>query len=1126
MSRHLHTAPTLAGAEAAAFEQAAAAAGSQPASVLYLAPSDRPHQQVRDRWETLGAPIQLQLSDFDSIVADALEQQFYETRERGLSAEQRQRLVEAAVDNLDDPTHPLATNGDAASADACSQAEDLLSLLEFAGLTTPAAIQDDDRLQAVSSNIRDALTTLSGAFDQRRGTFTTGSTEKTLRSERYQRVLDAPAALAETLSTVDVVVLGPFSIFSPLEASLIDAIADCVDTVHAVLPLAGIGDEVGLESEATLAGIDRGAERAWQRYATLGFTVASTADTSTPGADLASHLYRFTPAATVDTASLAAAGVEWHTYPTPAHEIRGTARELRAELDDGRDADRIGVVVPGLAERQRELFETFEQYRIPVQLTEETTVANTEVGAVLDHALRIGTGDGRVQDLLRLIDNPLVDPAWPGPELTASDLLHLSDRVEVTRLDALADLLTDQPQAADVIAAVEWIVKQCQTLADTPSTDTRSALAETLTAFGVLDVQAATTWTLADTQSRNSWAQDRESAALRALDRMATSLQDSAALDDRVVGDRLSRALASTTVEATLGDRAGVTVVTPGEVLQHEFDVVAALGLTQDAFPGQPTRLAFTREINDAHEDFEPTDPTRQARHGLGLLPAQVDRLLFSHPAQTADGDETVVADLLAELQRICTDDLRPSKRTDDTHPPRCREDIQRSAAGVLAHSQTTTDADQPTPDAVANQLAAADVFTDATGEPATRLQAGVACAVARQTPETTEYDGWLSSETVAQFTDTDAPLSPSRIDTYATCGFKFYAEHLLDFSPPDNHTLESDARATGQFVHEVLARFFQSLQSTHGEPITIEDPDPYHGALYEAAQTELTKPYISQHDSAFQDGLLTRLLAGLDPEDTTNEYDGPPRYRGLFVRVLEAIAKEHDQVTTRPALFEAAIGVDAYDGEATTHLRDRPVELIEGMDVRGKVDRVDVVPGTQPREFVAVDYKTGSSPTIDKVREGASFQLPLYLRLLEATLNDHTGDEWTPIGAVYYDLDIPGDAGLQNTPLTTTDQAVWHQHDGKPLLRISEDQLFDDEDAFHEFLFEETDRRLTQLAEGLEDGVFHPTLLEADDANCEHCDYAQMCAVRHHHRHDRLTNHGRDAAYVPDYAQPSEDTQ
>lgn len=1131
MSRHLHIASALSAAEAAAFERAERVAGSQPASVLYLAPSERPRRDVRDRWDGIGPPIRLRISDFDTVVADALERHCYETRTHGLSAEQRQRLVEAAVDDLDAATHPLGTTADAASADACSQAEDLLSLLEFAGLSTPATIRDDDRLQHVSPTIRDALTALSGAFDQRRGTFTNGNDRKTQRSERYQRVIDTPAALAEVLDSVDVVVLGSFSFFSPLEAGLIDAIAARVEEVHAVLPLAA-GHDPQLDVATELSGINRGAERAWNRYADLGFTPTVHAETPESGAAVAHQLYRFTPSDSVSPAALANAGVEWHAYPTPAHELRGAARELRAELDGDRTPDEIGVVVPGLADRRRELFETFQQYRLPVRVTEETALSNTELGTALEHALRIGAGDGRVQDLLRVIDNPLVDPDWPDSAVTASDVRRAADRVEATRLDVLTELLDERNGTADVTDTIDWLVRACQRLTDAPSTDAEPTIADALTALGVLDASAANSWTLADTPERRTWVHDREAAALNTLHRVATSLAESASLDDRTLGERLPRALNSTTVEATIGAQEGVTVVAPGDVLHHEFDVVIAVGLTQDAVPGQPRRLAFTREVNDAHADFEPTNPGRQARHGLGLLPAQVDRLVLSHPAQTADGEETVVADFLAELQRICTEDLTPAKRTDDTHPPRCREDVQRQTAAVLDHATApesgdgTTPAETgggTTPSAVASRLAASGILDAAPGDPATRLRSGVECAVARQCPETTPYDGWLSTQTVEQFAATSEPLSPSRIDTYATCGFKFYADYLLDYSPPDEHTLEADARATGRFVHEVLARFFQSLQSTHGEPITIDDPDYYHDALYDAAQAELSKPYVRRHDTVFHDGWLTRLLAGLNPSHTDNDYAGPPGYRGLFVRALEAIAGEHDQVTSRPALFEAAIGVDADDGEATTLLADDPIELVDGVHVRGKVDRVDVVPETDPREFVAIDYKTGSSPSTEEIRQGASFQLPLYLRLLDATLDDDT--EWTPIGAAYYDLDVPGSAGLQTSPLTTTDQAVWHQNGGKPLLRYSTDTLFDDDDAFHQFLFDETDRRLSRLADSIDAGIFHPTLLDADDANCEHCDYAHVCDVRHHKRHDRLDEHGREAAYVPAYAHPTEDS-
>ncbi|WP_232685671.1 PD-(D/E)XK nuclease family protein [Halobacterium zhouii] len=1122
MSRDLHIAPALPTAEEAAFERAAAAADRRPASVLYLAPSDRPASDVRDRWESIGAPIQLQLSDFDRVVADVLEQKFYTTRARGLSGDQRQRLVEHAVDGLTGATHPLATTADAASSEACSQAEDLLSLLEFAGLTTADAIQADDRLASISSATRDALASLSRSFDQHRGVFNSAGEPQTLRSERYQRVINAPNALAETLDPVDVVVLGPFTYFSPLEADLIDAIAECVDTVHAVLPLAGARTDVALDAADELSGIDRGAQRAWQRYDDLGFT-ATVTDARTPGASLARQLYRFTPDDAVSRSQLAAAGVDWHTYPTPTHEIRGVAREVRGELADGQAATEIGVVVPGLPERQQELFETFREYGVPARLSDETALAETEVGAAVEHALRLGSDTARVEDVLRVIDNPLVEPAWPDRELAANDVVQLVDRVEVTNLDAVQDLLATRSTAAEVTDAIEWLRSVCRELAAASTANSVSALADALTTLGVIDESATDSWSLAATIDRQSWIDDRETAALQTLNTVATSLEDSASLGDARLDERMPRAMVTATVDAALGSRDGVTLVTPGSVLQHDFEMVVALGLTQAAFPSRPRRLAFTRELNDAHPDFEPTDPAQQARYALALLPTQVETVVYTHPSQTRDGDDTVVADFLAELQRVCIDDFEPTKKDDDSHPPRCREDLQRTAGSALVHATTTgTAGDEPTD--IAAALADSDCFAAAPGEPATRLQSGVACGVARQSPATTEYDGWLSAETVDQFEAAAAPLSPSRIDTYAKCGFKFYADYLLDYGSPDEHTREADARTAGQFVHEVLARFFRSLQSREGEPITIEDPDAHHGALYDAVETELEKPYVRHHDSTFHDGWLTRLLAGLTPTHTENEHAGPPGYRGLFVRVLEQIASEHDQVTMRPAFFEAGIGVTHGDDEATTRLTEDPVELVDGVHVRGKIDRVDVVPGTQPTEFVAVDYKTGSSPSIDEVKGGISFQLPLYLRLLDAAADD--ADEWDPIGAVYYDLDSPSSAGLQKSPLTTTDRAVWHQNGGEPLLRFGTDSLFDSPAAFQEFLYEDTDDRLTQLTESLTSGVFHPTLLDADTANCEHCEYAHVCDVRHHHRHDRLDEHGREAAYIPAYAQPTEDAQ
>jgi ATP-dependent helicase/nuclease subunit B len=385
------------------------------------------------------------------------------------------------------------------------------------------------------------------------------------------------------------------------------------------------------------------------------------------------------------------------------------------------------------------------------------------------------------------------------------------------------------------------------------------------------------------------------------------------------------------------------------------------------------------------------------------------------------------------------------------------------------------------------------------------------------------------------------------------TCGFKFYARTVLGFEEPDSAPLELDALDSGRLVHNVLARFIRSLQSDPGDPVTVGVSQEYHTAMYEAAVTEIERPYVQSHDTAFHDGWLQRLFAGLEPAGT-NEYDGPDGYDGLLVRTLRSLDDETNHFTTRPAYVEADIGVEAdgpLDGPtAATGRDDDPVTLVadEAVDLipdasfrfRGKVDRVDMVPDTAPTQVTAIDYKTGSYPSVSDIREGVSFQLPLYLRLLENALDDVDA-----IGAAYYDLDIPTSAGVSKSPFTSRLYTSYgggaplqrqrttglfdyhHQPDSEPAesLDTSSGESVSDldpDDRFYDFLHETLDDRLTTITTAMTEGVYHPTLLGADEAKCDHCAYADVCDVRHHQRVDRAENHSLETAYVPDAVRPS----
>jgi len=77
---------------------------------------------------------------------------------------------------------------------------------------------------------------------------------------------------------------------------------------------------------------------------------------------------------------------------------------------------------------------------------------------------------------------------------------------------------------------------------------------------------------------------------------------------------------------------------------------------------------------------------------------------------------------------------------------------------------------------------------------------------------------------------------------------------------------------------------------------------------------------------------------------------------------------------------------------------------------------------------------------------------------------------------------------------------------------------IFQTTDAFRRFVEQETPRRLGRLADGITEGRFQPTLVDAGTAGCRYCGYADVCDVRHHRRRDVVDwvdddGHG---AYVP----------
>jgi ATP-dependent helicase/nuclease subunit B len=580
--------------------------------------------------------------------------------------------------------------------------------------------------------------------------------------------------------------------------------------------------------------------------------------------------------------------------------------------------------------------------------------------------------------------------------------------------------------------------------------------------------------------------------------------------------ERLERALSGVTLETTGGREEGhVRVCGLDDVAAQDVTHAYLLGLTTGQFPSTPERLAYFRPINEAHEDFEQADVQQRARYHVGLLLASDASLTLSVPRRDLEGDPLVEADVVTELRRVTGLDPEPVGL--DDVPPGTSTDVQRSLARTVAHDGTDD------PAAVVDRAADSGAFD---GGPAARLRAGTACAAARASPQLTPYDGQLSAETVAALHGPAVrePYSPSRLETYATCGFRYYASRVLGMEEPEEIGLEPDARARGGFVHAVLERYYAGLQSAPGEPVEpVGDRGARETHLLDVALSCLDERF-DDDPTAFQRRWLVAVLAGLNgPAD--NPYHGGDRFgtpeRGLLVRFLDHEFDEVSKATARPAWLEARIG-DRWGDESST--REAPVVVSTPagpVPLHGIVDRVDAVSGTEPTQLVVRDYKTGGTPSEADTLGGVALQLPLYALLAEGAL-----DDVETVGGTYYQVKPPTTVSGRQGLVGSQEHASYYG-DGAdeidtPLLR-SRYPTFETHAAFRRFVETETPARLGRLAGALSAGRFQPTLLDADDAGCRHCGYRDVCDVRHHRRRDVLAAVDAGAVAGPGEAESSD---
>jgi RecB family exonuclease len=270
----------------------------------------------------------------------------------------------------------------------------------------------------------------------------------------------------------------------------------------------------------------------------------------------------------------------------------------------------------------------------------------------------------------------------------------------------------------------------------------------------------------------------------------------------------------------------------------------------------------------------------------------------------------------------------------------------------------------------------------------------GLRAARARAESRFTEYDGVVGPRP-GLLPRPDRPLSPSRIEAWAQCPFRYLLANILGLrareTPEELFTI--DPRTRGSLVHKVLEDFVQEV------PARTSPSEPWTDAERARAR-QIAEGLCDAAEAAGQTGrpLLWQLERARILREVSRTLDADERiraHRGLVPFDTEIdFGKDPDD--PMPAL--------------TLDLGDATVTF------RGQIDRIDVSP--DPDGTVAVyDYKTGSTKGYDKLDEdpvaaGTKLQLAIYALAVEQAFPGR------PIRAAYWHTAQPAGKELRGFDL------------------------------------------------------------------------------------------------------------
>ena len=309
------------------------------------------------------------------------------------------------------------------------------------------------------------------------------------------------------------------------------------------------------------------------------------------------------------------------------------------------------------------------------------------------------------------------------------------------------------------------------------------------------------------------------------VEKMLTGLADlNAGYSLEALRDAVANGLQSPVTARGNPVGSGVYVGPPAGVIGGDYDAVFVVGMIEGQFPPPHRTTAFTRWL-DQGSSVEDRD-AQERYEFLGVV-AAAKEVALSYPVAGADRRAAYPSRWLLEAADLIRLHVAPesaavTSENLTTHPDlaQWRTVVQSREDSLRQLSATGLPADSKLPPAHRQDYDLMHLLSSAgtplpdhpawTDEP--RLKRAVAAAQARRSDALTEWDGLVGPAVpvIAAMGDALNPVSPSALETWAACPYRYFLRQILRlYAPPeDDDDDQISPLERGVLVHRILELF------------------------------------------------------------------------------------------------------------------------------------------------------------------------------------------------------------------------------------------------------------------------------------------------------------------------------